>query len=82
MMPAKKLPPEDRGVYVDRVNYWVRAVNSKGREIHFSMSDDPLALDIIAQVWEMELEIVDPAPAEANPQRPSMSDLRHLRLLS
>lgn len=82
MMPARKTPTRElRGVYIDRVNGWVRAVNSRGKEIHFSMSEDVLHLEMIAQVWEKELDIVDPVPDEPSPQRPSTADLRHLRLL-
>ena len=78
---AMPVSPEPRGVYIDRVNGWVRAVNSKGKEIHFTATDEPFGLDIIAQAWEMELDIVDPVPADPTPQRPSSADLRHLRLL-
>lgn len=82
-MPRRKSPPsEARGVYIDRDHGWVRAIDSRGIEIHFSMSDDPFALDIIAQAWEQELDIVDPIPDDPSPRRPSNADLRHLRLLS
>jgi hypothetical protein len=81
MMPARKTPREPRGVYVDRVNGFVRAVDSRGREVHFSTSEDPLHLDMIAQVWEAELDLTDPVQDEATPRRPSTADLRHLRLL-
>lgn len=80
MMPARK-EREPRGVYIDRLNGWVRSVNSKGQEVAFAMTDEMFGLDIIAQAFGMELDAIDPVPDETTPRRPTSSDLRHLRLL-
>lgn len=81
VMPRRK-EREPRGVYIDRLHGWVRSVNSNGKEIHFNTSEDPMDLDIIAQAWEIELDLIDPVPNDPTPLRPSSADLRHLRLLS
>lgn len=83
-MPRRKsYAPEPRGVYVDRVNGWVRSVTSKGKELRFGAAIDSEEIDMLAWSYRLELDAVDPVsePDDAIPQRPSNADLRHLRLL-
>jgi hypothetical protein len=83
VMLRRKPLPEPRDVYIDRVNGWVRSVNSKGKELRFMATDDPHELEILAWAYRAELDAVDPVdePPDPTPQRPSTADLRHLRLL-
>lgn len=77
-MARKRREPDYaiRGVYVDRVNCWVRALDSLGRQIIFYMVREGEDIDSLADRVRAELDRKDPIPDGA-----TLPLLRHLKLI-